>query len=164
MNHKLSDCSASMTSTHPASPLRRRGVVTVCRKYCQWLRLQTEGRWQLRGAFRHVRVSSAYPVCSQHHSAFACLDPGADSCRALLQLAGKVTGDCELMPYTTQMPKCHAFRLVGLANILVCGQVEEGALSKEKDKVAQERLDDVRKELGEIPDLLLRRTLYCAPG
>ena len=34
------------------------------------------------------------------------------------------------------------------------GQVEEAALSKEKDKVSQERLDDVRKEVAALQDEL----------
>ena len=36
----------------------------------------------------------------------------------------------------------------------MCEQVEEAALSKEKDKVSQERLDDVRKEVAALQDEL----------
>ena len=36
----------------------------------------------------------------------------------------------------------------------MCSQVEEKALEKEKDKQSQERLGEVRRELGELQDKL----------
>lgn len=77
------------------------------------------------------------------------LHPAAELCSSW-QVDGP--DECQLMPLMDV--KCHIIQLVRLPKRLLCAQVEEAALSKEKDKASQERLDDVRKEVAALQDEL----------
>ena len=90
--------------------------------------------------------------CSTCHGAEPAVDAFVSSvcqrCRKHRIRSNRSSRTTTCATRLTQQP---ALLLIGTSSY---AQVEEAALSKEKDKVSQERLDDVRKEVAALQDEL----------